>query len=175
MKQRFASIWDAISDTPQEAASLRARSARRMGLTETIKAQEHHVAAIRAWLLEEHTRAGGGLYDNVHMLPKAQVEGRLYCVMSAEMPVGFVMVHRMTEGASISLMEVHPDHRGKGIGKQLALFAIDLLLADGAKYIEVECAPHESEPFWRGMGFMSDESKPKSPRSNPKLRLRPPC
>lgn len=38
-KQRFASIWDAIEDTPQEAASLRARSALMMGLTEAIKTQ----------------------------------------------------------------------------------------------------------------------------------------
>ncbi len=38
-KQRFASVWDAIEDTPQEAASLRARSALMMGLTEAIKAQ----------------------------------------------------------------------------------------------------------------------------------------
>lgn len=38
-KQRFASIWDAIEDTPQEAASLRARSALMMGLTEAIRTQ----------------------------------------------------------------------------------------------------------------------------------------
>ena len=38
-KQRFASIWDAIEDTPQEAASLRARSALMMSITETIQAQ----------------------------------------------------------------------------------------------------------------------------------------
>ncbi len=38
-KQRFASVWDAIEDTPQEAASLRARSALMMGLTEAIKTQ----------------------------------------------------------------------------------------------------------------------------------------
>ncbi len=38
-KQRFASVWDAIEDTPQEAASLRARSALMIGLTEAIKAQ----------------------------------------------------------------------------------------------------------------------------------------
>lgn len=38
-KQRFASVWDAIEDTPQEAASLRARSALMMSLTEAIKTQ----------------------------------------------------------------------------------------------------------------------------------------
>jgi predicted XRE-type DNA-binding protein len=38
-EQRFASVWDAIADTPQEAASLRARSALMMGLSEAIKAQ----------------------------------------------------------------------------------------------------------------------------------------
>jgi predicted XRE-type DNA-binding protein len=34
--QRFPSIWDAIEDTPQQAASLRARSALMMSLTEAI-------------------------------------------------------------------------------------------------------------------------------------------
>lgn len=38
-KQRFASVWDAIEDTPQEAASLRARSTLMMSLTEAMKVQ----------------------------------------------------------------------------------------------------------------------------------------
>ncbi len=36
-KQRFASIWDAIEDTPQQAASMRARSELMMSLTEVIR------------------------------------------------------------------------------------------------------------------------------------------
>ena len=32
--QRFSSVWDAIEDTPQQAASMRARSALMMNLTE---------------------------------------------------------------------------------------------------------------------------------------------
>jgi predicted XRE-type DNA-binding protein len=36
-KQRFNSVWDAIEDTPQQAASLRARSALMMNLTEVIR------------------------------------------------------------------------------------------------------------------------------------------
>lgn len=36
-KQRFHSIWDAIEDTPQQAASMRARSELVIELTEVIK------------------------------------------------------------------------------------------------------------------------------------------
>ena len=36
-KQRFASVWDAIEDTPQNAASMRARSDLMMSLTEVIR------------------------------------------------------------------------------------------------------------------------------------------
>ena len=36
-EQRFASVWDAIEDTPQQAASMRARSALMMELEHIIK------------------------------------------------------------------------------------------------------------------------------------------
>ena len=36
-KQKFASVWDAIEDTPQQAASMRARSALMMELEGLIK------------------------------------------------------------------------------------------------------------------------------------------
>lgn len=37
--QQFISIWDAIEDTPQQAASMRARSSLMMSLTEAIRQQ----------------------------------------------------------------------------------------------------------------------------------------
>jgi predicted XRE-type DNA-binding protein len=36
-KNRFASVWDAIEDTPQQAASMKARSALMMELSATIQ------------------------------------------------------------------------------------------------------------------------------------------
>jgi predicted XRE-type DNA-binding protein len=36
-RQRFADVWDAIEDTPQQAASMRVRSELMMGLTEVIR------------------------------------------------------------------------------------------------------------------------------------------
>ena len=38
-KKHFASVWDAIEDTPQEAASMRARSDLMMKLAEVIRQQ----------------------------------------------------------------------------------------------------------------------------------------
>ena len=38
-KKRFTSVWDAIEDTPQEAASMRARATLMMSLTEVIRQQ----------------------------------------------------------------------------------------------------------------------------------------
>ena len=38
-KQRFSSVWDAIEDTPQNAARMRARSGLMMSLTEVIRLQ----------------------------------------------------------------------------------------------------------------------------------------
>ena len=38
-KQRFASVSDALEDTPQDAASMKARSSLMMALTEAIRAQ----------------------------------------------------------------------------------------------------------------------------------------
>ncbi len=36
-KQKFSSVWDAIEDTPQQAASMKARSALMIELQESIK------------------------------------------------------------------------------------------------------------------------------------------
>ncbi len=49
-EQRFASVWDAIADTPQEAASLRARSALMMALTEAMSTHRSHDDAVVAML-----------------------------------------------------------------------------------------------------------------------------
>lgn len=47
-KQRFSSVWDAIEDTPQQAASMRARSELMMNLTEIIRERGMTQAAAAA-------------------------------------------------------------------------------------------------------------------------------
>jgi len=44
--QRFTSVWDALEDTPQEAASMKARSGLMMALSDTIR--ESHITQSEA-------------------------------------------------------------------------------------------------------------------------------
>jgi ribosomal protein S18 acetylase RimI-like enzyme len=139
-----------------------------------VQAQESHVQTVCEWLLAEHLDTSGGLYDNAHMLPEAQSAGKLHCFVSLDEVLGFVMLHPMLESASISLLEVRPGHRRRGIGRQLANFAMGRLFAEGAKYIKVQCSPLQSEHFWRSMGFDTDVNREQGHWSAPMLYLEAP-
>ena len=56
-KQRFASVWDALEDTPQEAARIKVRSALMMalavGAVQDIDLLRVHHEKIEAWILEQ--------------------------------------------------------------------------------------------------------------------------
>lgn len=139
-----------------------------------VQAQQSHVQVVIDWLLDEHNDTGGGLHDNAHMLLEAQSEGKLYCFVSLGEVLGFVMLHQMTANASISLLEVHPDHRCRGIGRQLATFAMSRLFAEGARYIKVQCSPLQSVHFWRSLGFETDANREQGHWSAPLLYLAAP-
>ena len=61
-KQRFSSVWDAIEDTPQNAAIMRARSGLMMSLTTVIRLQgmTQAQAAVFFGLTVMTEHAGGG-------------------------------------------------------------------------------------------------------------------
>ena len=53
----------------------------------------------------------------------------------------------------MNILEVRPDLRGRGHGRLLAQFMVDLARDEGLSIIEIEIAPASAEPFWRRMGF----------------------
>lgn len=61
-KQRLSSVWDAIEDTPQNAAIMRARSGLMMSLTTVIRLQgvTQAQAAVFFGLTVTTEHAGGG-------------------------------------------------------------------------------------------------------------------
>lgn len=138
---------------------------------EIVRATSKHLAELLAWLEEEERETGEGFNCNRELIENSQPEGNLYCALQKQAVVGFAVHHRMTEGASISLLEVRLDQRGLGIGKALATHAIGCLFRSGANFIKVECAPHASEPFWKHLGFQPTEQLRRSIWENPRLVL----
>lgn len=52
------------------------------------------------------------------------------------------------------ILEIRPDCRGKGYGRVLAEFMMQLASDAGRSVVEIEVAPSSAEPFWRRMGFI---------------------
>lgn len=51
------------------------------------------------------------------------------------------------------ILEIHPDHRGRGLGVLLSDFMIRRAVDEGYSVLEIEIAPATAEPFWLREGF----------------------
>jgi hypothetical protein len=64
-------------------------------------------------------------------------------------PVAF-LANGITLGG---ILEVHPEHRGHGYGRELADHGIRVGRAQGANVLDIECTPFASLGFWKHLGF----------------------
>lgn len=103
-----------------------------------------------------------GFYCNRDIIVQSFGSGEMYCAISQQSVVGFVLHTLKTAGSSIDILEIRPSHRRRGFGKQLALDATDRLFKSGAASVTVKCAPRSSETFWRRLGFVSVIPPPSS-------------
>lgn len=80
-RQRFASVWDAIEDTPQQVASMRARSELLMALQEWVKtrdmtqAQASRLFGITQPRMSDLMRGKIGLFSLDALMDMATVAG----------------------------------------------------------------------------------------------------
>jgi GNAT superfamily N-acetyltransferase len=82
----------------------------------------------------------------------------MHCLSKDGQTIGFGIFNIKTSGASIDIMEIHPQHRGNGHGTKLAAHLISHLFRSGSAYVSVKCAPRSSEPFWRKLGFVDKDA-----------------
>lgn len=54
-----------------------------------------------------------------------------------------------------SILEVHPEYRGLGIGRAMANFMIEEAISANDPLLEIEIAPISAELFWQKMGFQT--------------------
>ena len=134
---------------------------------------DKHLESILDWLREERSKTGEGFYCNKSIIISSHHNGEVHVALENEFVVGFVGDHlySYSKGSSIDILEVHPKHRNRNIGKTLALGTISRLFELGAELVSVECAPRSSEGFWRKLGFKLKDDIPDSIEENPILIL----
>jgi predicted N-acetyltransferase YhbS len=134
-------------------------------------ANEDLLNAVLLWLAQEAEESGEGFHHQEDLIRSAQSEGTMLCAVMDGQAVGFLTFSRkdLSPTAAIDLLEVHPDHRRKGIGKRLANFGIALLSSEGREAVTVMCAPRSSEAFWRALDFTL--YGPEHPHHAPRLSL----
>lgn len=106
------------------------------------------------WLLEEHDSLKEGFYCNWSIIEKAFRNKELVTCDISDEPIGFIVWKKREITAEIDILEIRPDQRRKGIGKQFYNQFSDYLTTEEVVVIKLFCAPRESEQFWKSLGFI---------------------
>lgn len=118
--------------------------------------------SIHDWLRRWHERSevgkGASFWCNRNLIEKGQREGKLWAMIAEDRQVvafNLARQFRCEHGseAAIEILEVHPERRGAGLGRQMVEHFRGLARETGAMGICIDCRPHTSIPFWQHMGF----------------------
>lgn len=135
-----------------------------MPMTEpmVVDATRAQLETVVRWLKKEHLEELNGMsgfYCNRSIIRNSFRENRMKCLTIDRVLAGFATFHFSTSYSAIDIFEIRPGYRRNGYGKKFAGHLINMLLAQGAPYIAIECSPASSERFWRGLGFRDREAK----------------
>jgi GNAT superfamily N-acetyltransferase len=108
------------------------------------------MAIIKAWLPKD--RSLGTLAANWNITMEMFAEGQVSVWEDAasRKPVAYCWGSLNSHS---SILEVQPEHRGRGVGRAMAVFMLENSVVNGEPLLEIQIAPEASEPFWQAMGF----------------------
>lgn len=118
-------------------------------------ADTNDFAEVLAWLKAENERDGTGFYCNRKVIADSFDSGEGLCAILEGKIIGFAVFQMLTDGGDVHIIEVEPSFRGRGVGSELLLAAVQELRSLGAKYIHGECISAEGEALFRSHGFES--------------------
>lgn len=108
---------------------------------------------IEQWLLQEDKKTGEGFYCNWHLIMSSYNEEKLATISIDTNPVGFVTWQENEKTATISIAEINPKFRSKGLGRNLIATLFNRLRENGICVTDLQCAPASSETAWKKMGY----------------------
>lgn len=125
-----------------------------------------HLAALHAWLKAEDSEKGEGFFCNWRVIESCFQENGLHCIAIDGEVLGFLAWQKFEDQVSLHICEVHPEYRGRGLGRQLMEESLARFEDEGSFVAELECVPASSEPIWRKMGFVDFPHALKDPHRN---------
>ena len=136
-----------------------------------VDATKAQLDTVIRWLRKEERGEMSGFYCNRSIIRNSFRNSEMKCILIGRVVVGFASFSLNTSNSAIDIFEIRSGYRKNGYGKKFASYLINMLFAQGAPLINIECSPHASERFWRDLGFVDKEVK-SSKFGNPKLELR---
>jgi GNAT superfamily N-acetyltransferase len=135
----------------------------------TYSPNQSDLAAIESWLQWEEDELGTGFLCNWASILNLSKNDKLIIISKNDAPIGFLgfIVNDPMPTAEIQILEIHPKHRKKGIGKLFVNSVLEHLKQNGTEAINLQCAPESSEAFWKKMGFLDYPDKRETYQSYP--------
>ena len=108
---------------------------------------------IYEWLEEEYARGIENLFNNWELTKEVHDEGKLYVYANERgHPIAYLW-------DNFGILNVKQTERHRGIGRKLVKFGLKKLFVQNKKYVEIQCAPNSSVPFWESLGFERFQKK----------------
>lgn len=149
MATRLGTRLPTPSSRKIRASSQKASAGVRSGIR---RSKPEDLVAIRAWL-EEEEAAGvhGSFLCNWSIIERAHKDKELLVYIDGRSgtPVAFQLGRLLQSG----IMQVKHDFRGRGIGKRMVDYCVNLARRKGEDLLAIQCKPSTSIPFWERMGF----------------------
>jgi GNAT superfamily N-acetyltransferase len=105
------------------------------------------------WLKEEEDRGDGGFYCNAQVIEKSFQEGEAVCAIAEDAVVGFSVFYAVGPSSGLSIIEVHPAYRNRGVGKKLIEETLKRLRQRGAEYVKADCTSQSGLALCIAAGF----------------------
>lgn len=139
----------------------------KMNYKTIFKPTEIHLSQIEKWLIDELNETGIGFYNNWNIISKAFINNELIVLTENDFAIGFLVYNIYEIIIEIDIAELKPDYRNKGLGKKLIEDTLSEFKKNGMMICELFCAPENSEPIWKSLGF---ENFPNFPNDD-KIRM----
>ncbi|SEJ48260.1 MULTISPECIES: GNAT family N-acetyltransferase [unclassified Variovorax] len=116
------------------------------------RSKPEDIALIRSWLeAEDAAGVHGNFLCNWSVIARAHEDQELLVYIDGKtgLPVAFQLGRLLQSG----ILQVKQDFRGRGIGKKMVAYCVNLARHKGEDLLVIQCKPSSSIPFWQRMGF----------------------